>query len=258
MKALIIAAGRGERLRPITDRNPKPLIPILDLRLIERVILSAKEAGIKEFVIVTGYLGGKLRMFLRDGSRYGVKVEYVRSRFWRFGNGFSAYEAHKFFEDKFLILMSDHIFDSDIIKGLLKQELDDDECILCVDTSMENVMDIEDATKVLVEDGRVRNIGKELRDYNGVDMGIFLCSPAIFDCLKRAVDEGNYALSDGVRLLANEGKMKAYCVNGKDTFWMDIDTLENLKAAEKILSSIKVPTIRVEAILEKGEESWRK
>ena len=66
MKALIIAAGRGERLRPITDRNPKPLIPILDLRLIERVILSAKKAGIKEFVIVTGYLGGKLRMFLRD------------------------------------------------------------------------------------------------------------------------------------------------------------------------------------------------
>jgi len=69
MKALIIAAGRGERLRPYTDVQPKPLIPLLGVPLIEWVILSAKEAGIREIVVVTGYMDGKMRKFLDDGGR---------------------------------------------------------------------------------------------------------------------------------------------------------------------------------------------
>jgi len=69
MKALILAAGRGERFRPFTDESPKPLIPLLGRPLIERVILAVREAGIKDLIIVTGYLGEKLRAFLDDGSK---------------------------------------------------------------------------------------------------------------------------------------------------------------------------------------------
>ena len=66
MKALILAAGQGTRLRPIGDT--KPLVQLLGLGLIERVILTAKKSGIKEFCIVTGYHGEKIREHLSDGN----------------------------------------------------------------------------------------------------------------------------------------------------------------------------------------------
>ena len=61
MKALIIAAGIGSRLSSFTKEKPKPLIRLLGLSLIERIILTAKQAGIDEFVISVGYLGEKIR-----------------------------------------------------------------------------------------------------------------------------------------------------------------------------------------------------
>ena len=72
MKALIIAAGRGQRLDHLTKENPKPLIKLLGLSLIERVILTAKQAGIKEFIIVIGYLGNKIKLKLGNGEKYGI------------------------------------------------------------------------------------------------------------------------------------------------------------------------------------------
>ena len=57
MKALVIAAGRGSRLNGLTKNKPKSLIPLLGVPLIERVVLSAKQAGIYDFVITVGYLG---------------------------------------------------------------------------------------------------------------------------------------------------------------------------------------------------------
>jgi NDP-sugar pyrophosphorylase family protein len=235
MRALIIAAGRGERLRPLTDSNPKPLIPLLGLRLIERVILSAKEAGIFGFVIATGYLGERVRSFLGDGSRYGVNIEYVESKFWSMGNGLSVFEARKLLDEKFILLMSDHIFNPKILVSLMDCDVKGDECVLCVDVGMRSPIDFNDATKVMVLDGRIVDIGKNLNEYNGVDMGIFLCSPIIFDALGDTIREGLYSLTDGVRELARRRKMRAHCIDEEEAYWIDIDTLESLKAAERIL-----------------------
>ena len=77
MKALIIAAGKGKRLKDITKKTPKPLISLLGLSLIERVILTAKQAGIDEFFIVTGYLGEKIKEKLGDGQKYGINISYI-------------------------------------------------------------------------------------------------------------------------------------------------------------------------------------
>jgi len=235
IRALIIAAGRGERLRPFTDEQPKPLVPLLGLRLIERVILSAKEAGIKEFAIVTGYLGRKVMKFLGDGSRYHVKIEYVENGRWRKGNGVSVYEARKLLDESFVLLMSDHVFDPGILSELKRCELGEEECILCVDKGMRCVFDVHDATKVNVVDGKIEKIGKGLSEYNGVDMGIFLCSPHIFEVLRRNIANGRYSLTETIRELARERKMKAYCIDDGESYWIDIDTSQSLKIAQKML-----------------------
>jgi len=236
VKALIIAAGRGERLRPLTDEKPKPLLELLGLRLIERVILSAREAGIRDFVVVVGYRGEMVRGFLGDGSKYGVKVEYVENSLWNRGNGLSVYEARKLLnDDKFILLMSDHIFNPEIITELKRQELKDGECILAVDTEMKYILDIDEATKVKILDGRVIDIGKNLREYDGVDTGIFLCTPHIFDVLGESIHNGHDSLTDGVRILAKEGRMRVHPINGKRDYWFDVDTPESLEAAKRII-----------------------
>ena len=91
MKALIIAAGKGSRLGGLTKNNPKPLIKLLGLSLIERVIITAKQAGIKEFVIIVGCLGDKIKEKLGDGNRYDVQINYVENTGWQKGNGAVSY-----------------------------------------------------------------------------------------------------------------------------------------------------------------------
>lgn len=78
MKAMILAAGRGERLRPLTDRIPKPLLPVGGEVLIERHVSALAAAGVREIVINLGWLGAQIETALGDGARFGVKLAYSR------------------------------------------------------------------------------------------------------------------------------------------------------------------------------------
>src|SRR3989344_2696381 len=99
MKALIIAAGNGTRMQTVIRGRHKSLMPLLGLKIIERVILGAKEAGISEFVIVTGYRGKDLRKTIGDGAKYGVTVSFVNNDNWKKANGISVFKARKYFND---------------------------------------------------------------------------------------------------------------------------------------------------------------
>jgi N-acetyl-alpha-D-muramate 1-phosphate uridylyltransferase len=76
MKAMILAAGRGERMRPLTDRTPKPLLEVCGRRLIEYHLDAIARAGIREVVINLSWLGDQIRTALGDGSRYGLTIHY--------------------------------------------------------------------------------------------------------------------------------------------------------------------------------------
>ena len=76
MKALILAAGRGERMRPLTDRTPKPLLEVHGKRLIEWHLEALARAGVREVVVNTAWLEAQFPATLGDGSRYGVAITY--------------------------------------------------------------------------------------------------------------------------------------------------------------------------------------
>ncbi|OYT34574.1 MAG: hypothetical protein B6U87_01785 [Candidatus Aenigmarchaeota archaeon ex4484_52] len=80
MKAVILAGGKGTRLRPLTYAIPKPLFPLNKKPIIERIILHLKEYGIDEFIITIGYLGYQIRNYLGDGSKLGVSIEYEEEK----------------------------------------------------------------------------------------------------------------------------------------------------------------------------------
>ncbi len=78
MKAMILAAGFGERLRPLTETTPKPLLEIAGKPLIQYHIERLIAAGIREFVVNTAWLGEKIEAFLGDGGRFGVRISWSR------------------------------------------------------------------------------------------------------------------------------------------------------------------------------------
>ena len=76
MKVMILAAGRGERMRPLTDFTPKPLLPVVGKTIVEHTIERLVACGFKEFVINHAYLGAQIEAYLGDGQRYGAIIQY--------------------------------------------------------------------------------------------------------------------------------------------------------------------------------------
>ncbi len=234
MKCLIIAAGEGSRLAMRGDS--KPLVPLLRLPLIERVILTAKEAGLSDFYVVTGYNGKKLRKHLNQFSQdKAIKINHLINEEWEEENGLSVLKAKGQIEENFILLMSDHIFDKTILTELLQEKVVDGEVMLAVDYNLENkTVDVADVTKVLVDDkDRIVNIGKKIKKYNAYDTGIFLCSTALFEALEKGSAYDGTSLSAGIKILAKKKKARIFDIKGN--YWIDVDDEKAFRKAENIL-----------------------
>ena len=115
MKCLIIAAGKGTRLR--RKCKVKPLVPILGVPLIERIIRTAKEGGADDFYVVLGYESKKIETFLNQLSQIlNIPITTIQNDDWEKENGYSVLKAKKFVSEPFILLMSDHLFNPSIIK----------------------------------------------------------------------------------------------------------------------------------------------
>ncbi len=230
MKSLILAAGKGERLR--RQGRSKPLIPVLGIPLIERVIYSAIESGADDLYVVTGHEGEKVRSFLEElGKHLAVRITPLVSSGWERGNGVSLLTAQEVLDGPFLLLMGDHIFDPRIVRSLIDHPLPDEGIALAVDKDIHNrLVDMNDVTRVRVEDGKIRNIGKGIPDFNGFDTGLFFCSPALFNAAEESIRLGDPTITGAVRVLAREGHAEAVPVSG---FWIDVDDPPALNRAEK-------------------------
>ena len=120
MKAIILAGGRGKRLRPITDKIPKPLIPINDKPLIERTIKYLKKYGITEIIISSGYKSDLIEKFLKNKKNFGCEIIFSNEK-TPLGTGGAIKKALKHVdEESFLVLNGDIVTNIDLKKILRK------------------------------------------------------------------------------------------------------------------------------------------
>ena len=231
-RAVILAAGAGTRVATITDRKPKCLMDLEGRPIIEWILTSLELAGINRVTIVTGFKAPAIKAALGSGRRFGLKINYVKNSRWKEPNGLSLYSARKAVagESSFLTLMSDHILPPAAIERVRKSR--SERCILAIDTNLENVYDLQDATKVRLVDGRPDAIGKKLWNYNAVDCGLFRFDSRMFDALEYAFGRGLYSLSGGVKKLIRDDDLDVVPI-GKGAFWIDIDTPRNYRYARK-------------------------
>jgi choline kinase len=231
-QCLILAAGNGSRIASVADGSPKPLVPVCGVPLLEHVMTSAHEAGIERFVIVAGYRADLIRRWLSYRSTAGASVTLIENPEYHKANGVSTLTARAEFNQPFLLLMSDHIFETKTARALIRQPIAEDEVILAVDSHCDRIFDLDDATKVRCEGNHVLEIGKDLSRYNALDTGMFLCSPALFNCLESAKKNGDCSLSDGMRNLAEQRKLRAFDIG--DGNWQDVDSPQALQHVERI------------------------
>lgn len=235
MKCLIIAAGIGSRLAARGDS--KPLVQLGGIPLIERVILTFLEANVSEFYIVTGYNGDKVRERLFTfAQKHPVTIDFIHNDLWKKPNGISVLKGREYLHEPFFLSMSDHLFDAGIIKDFQAEGIDDGEVKLAVDKRIENnpLVDLEDVTKVLEENGQIKDIGKTIHRYNAFDTGIFLCTPALFHALEKSITGGDSSLSGGIRKMAENQKARVFDIGGRP--WIDVDDDAAFEKAEKIFS----------------------
>ncbi|MCP5049915.1 MAG: NTP transferase domain-containing protein [bacterium] len=245
MKCLIIAAGQGTRLRGVGDS--KPLVPLLGKPLILRVIETVCSAGVTPvtdgFYIVTGYKADKVKDALvpfPGGEEVTIHVNFIDNDEWEKQNGLSVLKARGFIHEPFFLLMSDHMFDKEILQQLMDYASSVGnryDVILAVDSRLKDnpLVDIEDVTKVRQEEGNIADIGKTILNYNAFDTGIFYCTPAIFDALSESIEAGDSSLSGGMKVLAAKGKAGVMDIGNSS--WIDVDNEEMLKKAEIMLRS---------------------
>ena len=158
--ALIIAAGKGSRMAGRSDL--KPLVPVLGVPLIERVIDAGVAAGVRRFWGVTGFRRELLQPVLEELSqRLGVAIEELHNSNWQKSNGVSVLAAQAHVAEPFILMMSDHLFDPQIIRLLCRDSLDGVDVRLAVDcdTSSRDIIDLDDVTKVRLEGDRIVEIG---------------------------------------------------------------------------------------------------
>lgn len=231
--AVILAAGQGRRLCG-SSRMLKPLTPLLGLTLLERSILTCQEAGITEYYVVVGYGKEKVISHIEElRSRYQISVRVVENPNWKEGNGTSVLAVSKYVSDPFLILMCDHLFEPDILQFFVQAAQGSDVCLLAVDRRFDQIVDLEDATKVRLHGQEITAIGKRINPFDAVDMGVLLGQPMLFSALEQARRDGDGSLSAGVRYLIDERKIQA--VDVSDWFWIDVDTRESLIHAKRTL-----------------------
>lgn len=214
----------------------KPMVSVEGTALLERVITNAIQGGVTEFVVVTGYNAEPIKKFVTNLARdLPCELVCADNLDWHLGNGRSVLAAKPHVDGPFHVLMADHLFDPQILNIVRETPLPEGSARLAVDLDLHNPhVDIDDVTKVLCKDDRIKAIGKTLTGFNAFDTGVFWCTAALFDAIEQSIKHNNDdSLSGGIRILGESGKMSCCDIGGRT--WIDVDTPALLNLAQQAM-----------------------
>lgn len=229
-EAVILMAGIGSRLGSQNGALAKPLVRIGERPLISYTLEALEKVGVRTIHAVTGATNNQLARELQSLLPDGLQLHTIGNPDWQKQNGVSVLCAEGHVRAPFLLTMGDHLFEPMLLETLLAQA-DPAQVNLAVDRKIDSIFDLDDATKVRTADDRIVAIGKDLEEYDAVDTGVFFCSEEIFGYLRKAQTDSDCSLSDGIRLMAAERKVRAIDIGA--AWWQDVDTPEMLRRAEE-------------------------
>ncbi len=228
MQAVILAAGKGRRMMPLTLDRPKPLIETAGKSLLENN-LDNLVGLVSEVILVVGY---KKEMIMEKfGKEYkGIGVIYVVQE-EQLGTGHALLQAEEKVKGKFLMLNGDDLYSREDMKAVSKY----DNCIL-----VEKRKDVGGFGVVVVKDEMVVDIVEKPKEFVSdlVNTGMYCFGLEVFEVLKNLgkSERGEYEVTDAIKELAKQGKMHFEEVKG---YWIPVSEPHQIAEAERILESKK-------------------
>ena len=222
-------------MRPLTVTRPKVMLPVANRPMLEQIIISARDAGITEFVCVVGYMGDLVRAYFGDGERIGVQIDYVEQK-EQLGTAHAIGTVRELVGDRFLLLNGDAIVGSSDLRSIVSRKED----VVMAVKEIENPVGY--GVLKTADDRVVEIIEKPERAVsNLVNAGIYLFSDAIFDAIdetKKSI-RGEYEITDSIQSLIDGAGAGTGVDVGYSTLdtWIDIGRPWNLLDANEYLLS---------------------
>ena len=227
MKAVILAAGEGKRLRPITSFRPKPMIPLLGKPLLEHTILGLQNNGINHILLVVGYKQEIIKKYFEKiALELNIKIDFITQEVY-LGTANAANYAKNFIKDEpFLMMYGDLFVDPEIFKIILKKYRENKFEGLITLLEVNNPQDYgiitlnsKDLVKKIIEKPT-----PDQRAGNLANAGIYIFNQSIFKAIEKTQKSvrNEYEFTDSMQILINElnGKILGFPIN--DYFWNDI------------------------------------
>ena len=222
MKAVILAAGEGRRLEPLTHHRPKPMVPIANQPLLEYVIQAVSDAGIDEIVLVVGYKRERIQSYFENGDDWDVEIEYaVQDK--QLGTGHAILQAEPFVDDDFLVLNGDRIIDASLVERFTDIECSGDAYLAVsrVDAPERyGVVELDgDHVTTFTEKPTRERLSSDL-----INAGVYCFSPNIFAAITETetAGTGELAITDTLQGFIDDDHLKAVRYDGR---WLDVSYL---------------------------------
>jgi len=235
VQAIVLAAGEGSRMRPLTLSRPKVMLPVGGKPFLDHLVRRAIESGATEFVFVVGYRSEVVVDHFEDGENFGVDIEYVLQN-EQLGTGHALMMAEDLAEEHFLVLNGDVLTDTTSLKRIGESGVAAVAAKRVADPSRYGVFE--------VEEGRLRSVVEKSPSppSNLANAGIYLFRRKIFEVLgevPRSV-RGEFELTDGINALISRGE-EVQVVKIQD--WIEVGRPWDLFEANKILLSEMEPSL---------------
>ncbi|MHA1819691.1 MAG: bifunctional sugar-1-phosphate nucleotidylyltransferase/acetyltransferase [Promethearchaeota archaeon] len=253
-KAVILAAGEGKRLLPLTSTRPKHLLPLMGKPLLGYTIDYLKGAGINEVLLIVGYLKEKIIEYFGDGTNYGLKIVYkTQDQF--LGTANAAALAKDFVSDEpFMLIYGDLLMDQRIFKDCIdlyshNNEIDGVIALFRVnDPQKFGIIQLDSNNNVvkIIEKPKSEEYG------NLANAGVYIFSPEIFGAIENTPKSprNEYELTDSMQIYVDQGhKLRGMEITGM--FWSDVGHPWQLLDANKYLMDNNM-NAKIEGTIEEG------
>jgi UDP-N-acetylglucosamine diphosphorylase/glucosamine-1-phosphate N-acetyltransferase len=235
MQCVVLAAGEGKRMRPLTTYQPKVMLPLANRPLLEHLLLASRDAGIQDVILVVGYGEESVRSHFKDGKDWGIRIRYVKQPRQK-GTADALLSVQGLIQERFLVLNGDMILASNDIRTLIERDAP------CMATFQSDHP--EDFGVVVVEEGYIRALVEKspMPPSSLINAGAYLLDPDIFDRIQAISlsGRGEYELTDALHFYIEQHSLRAYPLSS----WLDIgypwDLLEvNAKMCTSLVSEQK-------------------
>ncbi len=241
MKCVILAAGEGKRMHPLTYTRPKVMLPIANKPILEHNLLNAIKAGLKHFIFVVGYKSEMVRNYFQNGKKWNIKIEYVNQ-----GNALGTAHAIGMvekFADNFIVLSGDTIFGKQDIKKIVDKK--NSMGLIKVENPKEyGIVELKKEKVIKIYEKMEKPIS------NVINAGIYHFDRQIFEYIKKTKKSlrGEYEITDSINMIAKEnGFNSAFLKEWRDVVypWHLLDANEEMlkKSIKKNEGNIEENTV---------------